>query len=152
MNVHFGTTTTGNVEKIVFQNSVITAQICGVTESVVKNLFILWGTLSCGFHIDSDKFGKLCKATEDTYFDPVNGVRWYHLTSTLHKVFKRSKVILDHCILPIEMTSEEASEANNKNLRKFRMNHARKMHARKNTWKNVMYNVFFRLFLTLVIL
>ena len=58
----------------------------------------------------------------------------------LLKVFKRSKVIFDQCILPIGMTSEEASEANNKNLRKFRMNHAR-----KNTWKNGMHDVFFRL-------
>ena len=88
------------------------------------------GNLTCGFQIDSDKFDKLCKATEDTYFDPVNGVGWYHLTSTLLKVFKRSKVILDQCILQFGMTSEKASEVNNKNLRKFRMNHARKTRRR----------------------
>ena len=78
----FGTTTTGNVERIAFQNSANTAQICGVPESVVKYLFVLWGTLSCGFQKDSNKFDKLCKATEDIYFDPVNGVGWYHLAPT----------------------------------------------------------------------
>ena len=74
--------------------------------------------------------------TED--IDPVNDVGWYRLTSTLHKVFKRSKVILDQCILPIGMNTEEASEANSKNLRKFKINCAR-----KNTWKNGMHDVFF---------
>ena len=45
----FGTTATGNVERTTFQNSAITAQNCEVHESVVKNLFVLWGTLSDGF-------------------------------------------------------------------------------------------------------
>ena len=89
---------------------------------------------------DSDKFDKLCKATEDIYFNPVNGAGWYHPTSTLYKVFKHSKVILDQRILPIGITSEEALEANNKNFRKFRMNYAR-----KNSWKYGMHDVFFKL-------
>ena len=134
-------TTMGNVERIASQNSAITVQICG---RVSSKIFLVYGE-SCGFQIDSDKFDKLCKVTEDIYFDPVNGVGWYHpgnnyLTSALQKVFERSKFILDQCILPIVMTSEEASEANNKNLRKFRMNHER-----KNTWKNAIHDVFFRL-------
>ena len=71
----FGTTTTGNFARIAFQNSAITAQICGLPESVVKNLSVLWGTLSCDSQIDPDEFDKLSKTTEGIYFDPVNGVR-----------------------------------------------------------------------------
>ena len=64
-NGGFGTTTTGNVAKIPFQNSAITAQICGLPESLVKNLSVSWGILPCGFQILTNltNFAKLLKTS-----------------------------------------------------------------------------------------
>jgi hypothetical protein len=113
--------------------SEITAKICGVPEKLVQNLRTIWGALACGFEIDSLKFGQLCKDTEKIWFDDRNGVSWFAMPSSLHKIIVHGREIIETCPLPIGLTSEEASEANNKFLRKFRLHHTR-----KKSWKDGM--------------
>jgi hypothetical protein len=107
---------------------------------LVQNLATIWGALSCGFDIDAEKFGQLCEETERIYFDEHNGVGWYSLPPTLHKIFKHGKDIIRECPLPIGLTNEEASEANNKYLRSFRFHHTR-----KTSWKDGIQDLFHRL-------
>jgi hypothetical protein len=118
----------------------ITAEICGVPTELVKNLSTIWGALSCGFDLDPDKFGRLCEETEQIYFDKDVGVGWFSLPPTLHKIFKHGKQIIISCPLPIGLTNEEASEANNKFLRRFRLHHTR-----KTSWRDGVQDLFHRL-------
>ena len=57
----------------------------------------------------------------------------------MHKVLRQGAVI-ENCVLPLGMTNEEASEANNKNLRRFRM-----YHTRKTSWVDGLQDLFIRL-------
>ena len=62
-----GSTSTGNVARKALANPEITAEICGVSPELVKNIQVIWGTLASGFAIDSDKFDQLCKETLSLY-------------------------------------------------------------------------------------
>jgi hypothetical protein len=73
-------------------------------------------------------------------FKNFQGAPWYNMPPTIHKVLEHGKDLIDHCPLPIGLTSEEASEANNKNLRKIRFHHAR-----NSSMKNTMTDIFHRL-------
>ena len=135
-----GSTTTGNVARRAFQNAAVTSDICGVPVKLVENLATIWGALSCGFDVDPDKFAALCEETEKIYFDDNVGVGWYCMPSTLHKVLKHGADIIRACPIPIGLTSEEASEANNKFLRRFRLHHSR-----KRSWREGIKDLFDRL-------
>ena len=67
-----GTTSTGNVARKAFANPEITAEICGVSPDLVKNIQVIWGTLASGYAIDPDKFDQLCKETSALYLVQFN--------------------------------------------------------------------------------
>jgi hypothetical protein len=50
------------------------------------------------------------------------------------------KDIIEHCPLPIGLTNEEASEANNKILRNVRLHHTR-----KTSWSDGMSDLYHRM-------
>jgi hypothetical protein len=131
-----GNTTTGNVARIALENAEVTAEICNVPVQLVKNLQTIWGTLASGFAIDGQKFAAICEATEKLYFDNVG---WYNIPPTLHKILRHGKAIIENCALPIGLTNEEASEANNKILR-----HVRLHHARKTSWQDHLTDLYHR--------
>lgn len=135
-----GNTTTGNVARKAFQNAEITAEICGVPPELVKNLGTIWGALSCGFDLDPEKFASICQETEKIYFDEEVGVGWYCMPPTLHKILKHGADIIRACPIPIGLTNEEASEANNKFLRRFRLHHSR-----KTSWREGVKDLYDRL-------
>ena len=134
-----GNTTTGNVARIALESAEVTATICKVPVQLVKNLKTIWGTLACGFAVDAEKFDQICKETEQIYFDKNHGVGWYNIPPTMHKILRHGKQIIETCALPIGMTNEEASEANNKILR-----HVRLFHARKTSWHDHLSDLYHR--------
>ncbi len=81
-----GNTTTGNVARRAFENAEITADICGVSAQLVKNIHVIWGALSSGFAIDAHKFDLLCQETLSLYFntDQVN------IEKYLKHIFKKN--------------------------------------------------------------
>ena len=134
-----GNTTTGNVARIALENADVTAEICKVPVQLVKNLRTIWGALASGFALDGQKFAQLCEETEKLYFDKDFGVGWYNIPPTLHKILRHGKEIIENCALPIGLTNEEASEANNKILR-----HVRLFHARKTSWNDHLSDLYHR--------
>jgi hypothetical protein len=130
-------TTTGNVARIASENAEITAEIYNVPVQLVKNLKLIWGTMASGFAIDLKKFDEQCKETETIYHQSVG---WYNIPPTIHKVLRHGKDLIENCALPIGLTSEEASEANNKVLR-----HVRLYHARKTSWLDHLSDLFHRM-------
>ncbi len=134
-----GNTTTGNVVRIALDNAEVTTKICAVPVQLVKNLKTIWNVLASGYAIKTDAFSQLCKETEDIYFDKNTGVGWYNICPILHKILSHGKDIINKCVLPIGLTSEEASEANNKIIR-----HIRLFHARRTSWLNHLADLFHR--------
>jgi hypothetical protein len=123
----FGSTNTGNVARKIFDNPVVTASICGVSTLLVSNLACIWKTLASGYKIRDDKFEKFCQETLDIYFDEELGAPWYPMPPSLHRVLVHGSDIIRACPVPIGLTSEECSEANNKFARKFEQHHTRKL-------------------------
>ena len=132
-----GSTTTGNVARKAFDHPQITSQILGVPQKLVENLAMLWGTMASGFEIDHEKFENLCKETKKIYFD---SVAWYSIPPTLHKIFEHGRQLIEECPVPLGLTNEEASEANNKVLRAFRLHHSR-----KTSWRDGIQDLFQRM-------
>ena len=62
---------------------------------------------------------------------------WYNLPSTLHKVLIHGKDIMEKCIFPVGVLSEEAQECRNKEYEKYRLRHSRKI-SRTATNQDVM--------------
>jgi hypothetical protein len=105
----------------------------------VKNLHTIWGTMASGYAIDGEKFGKLCADTNALYLNDEK-TNWYNIPPTIHKVLVHGKDIIEHCPLPIGLTNEEASEANNKILRNVRLHHTR-----KTSWSDGMSDLYHRM-------
>lgn len=89
--------------------------------------------------MDPEKFEKLCQETSKIYFED-ESTNWYRMPATMHKILVHGSDIIRRCPIPIGLTSEEPSEANNKVLRYFRMHHTR-----KTSWQHQMEDMFHRL-------
>jgi hypothetical protein len=95
--------------------------------------------MASGYAIDGEKFGKLCADTNALYLNDEK-TNWYNIPPTIHKVLVHGKDIIEHCPLPIGLTNEEASEANNKILRNVRLHHTR-----KTSWSDGMSDLYHRM-------
>ena len=95
--------------------------------------------MASGYAIDTEKFGKLCEETKEIYLKDEK-TKWYNIPPTIHKILEHGKDIIEHCPVPIGLTNEEASEANNKILRKVRSHHTR-----KTSWSDGMSDTFHRM-------
>jgi len=79
--------------------------------------------IACGRKINVEKFHEFCKQTAELY---VALYPWYYMPATVHKVLIHGSVIVEKAILPIGQLTEEAQEARNKDLKRFREFHTRK--------------------------
>ena len=84
--------------------------------------------ISSGYTLNIEKFEEFCKETARLY---VERYWWYPMTSTVHKVLIHGPAIATEFILPIGLLSEEALEASNKNIRKYRERFTRKFSREK---------------------
>jgi len=62
---------------------------------------------------------------------------WYYMPARLHKVLIHGSAIVSAALLPIGQLSEEAQEARNKDIKKFREHYTRKL-SRESTNLDVM--------------
>lgn len=81
-------------------------------------------TLGCGRDIDAEKFDKFAM---DTYRLIVDKYDWYKMPWSVHRVLMHGAATIKHNILPIGQLTEEASEARNKDFRRYREHHSRKI-------------------------
>ena len=115
-----GKTLSGNVARKAFENPVVFAQIIGVSPMLVSNLDVIWRTK---YQINGKEFEVFCKQTLSIYMSEVG---WYNIPPTIHKILVHGRDIVDACPVALGLTSEECSEANNKFIRKFLLQHTRK--------------------------
>lgn len=133
----FGNTNDGNVARKFFQNSETSASITGIDVTLIKKLYIILQTISCGFKIDINKFNKFCLSTARLY---VSLYPWCPMTTTLHKILMHGGAIISNFLIPIGQLSEEAQESRNKDFKIYRERFSRKTSRRNN-----MEDVFQRL-------
>lgn len=66
------------------------------------------------------------KYTEDTARMFVHLYDWYYMPTALHEILMHAYQVMDSHELPIGIFSEEAQEARNKEIKRYRETHARK--------------------------
>ncbi|XP_026326750.1 uncharacterized protein LOC113235304 [Hyposmocoma kahamanoa] len=133
-----GTTNDGNTARRFFSDAKTSARITGVDEELIERFHIILQTVASGERIDLTKFSEFCKNTATLY---VQLYPWYYMPSSVHKLLMHGADIIEYFgMLPIGNLSEEASEARNKDFRKYRENHSRKV-SRTATNEDILHNL-----------
>ena len=115
-----------------FNNASIFASIVGVDEEIIIRLRTILRALCSGYNLNIEAYKKFCENTGDIL---VRQYGWYVLPPTVHKLLEHSYAIAERLKLPIGSYSEEAQEAQHKELRKVRLDHSCKI-SRLNDMKN----------------
>lgn len=118
-----GTTNDGNTARRAFQDPKTTSTILNIKQELIEHFHTILATLSCGFNVDPQKFKLFCLSTAKLYVDEYP---WFNMPQSIHKILIHGYLVIDNISLPIGMMSEEASEARNKDFKKYRENFARK--------------------------
>lgn len=118
-----GNTNDGNTARRFFRNAEKTSEITGLNLELIKKFHIILETLGCGFSIDSKAFEDYARETRELN---LREYYWYNMPVSVHKVLYHGKDVVASCILPIGQLSEEAQEARNKDVRRYREHFTRK--------------------------
>lgn len=120
----YSSTNDGNTARRFFKNSALSAEITGINQQLIINLGVILQAISSSHTIDLEKFKIFCFETKNIY---LNLYSWYVIPVTLHKIFYHNTDIIRNCIVPTGQFFEEAQEARNKDCRRFRESHSRKI-------------------------
>ena len=112
------------------------AKITGGSPVLIYRFSVILRTLASGYDIDIEPFRQYAFQTETVFVD---FYPW--LYPSVHKILIHGADIIKHVPLPIGMMSEEALEAKNKDLRKYRLSHTRKS-SRQNTMEDLAHSLF----------
>lgn len=135
-----GNSNDGNTADVFFANVAIVSRITGLDEELLERISALLTVLNSRERIDAAAYRLYAEETRKLYIKLYD---WYPLSPTLHKILVHGADIIKRSLLPIGMLSEEAQEARNKSIRKFRQFHARKFNRTVN-----LEDVFKRLMFT----
>lgn len=130
----FGSSNDGNTANRFFEQFSLAASATGVDEELIRRFGTILNCISSGFSVNYEAFAEYAKATARRY---VELYAWYPMPSSVHKLLIHGADIIKSCSLPIGMMSEEALEARNKDLRRYREFNTRKT-SRKNTMQDLL--------------
>lgn len=130
-----GTANDGNTARRAFEHPDSFADYLTLDRQMVRNFKTILIALSCEFPINPVCFDTLCTSTAQIY---VAHYSWYLIPLTLHKILIHAPEIINFHMLPVGMLGEEASEARNKDYKKYREGHSRK-HSRKANLEDIFY-------------
>ena len=108
------------------------SDITGVDEEVIIRIKNILKAVCSGYEIDILRFKDYCLATSERI---IKLYGWYTMPPTLHKLLEHGYQVAEILDLPVGMYSEEAQEAQNKEIRNARLSHTCKI-SRKNAMKN----------------
>lgn len=130
-----GTTNDGNTARKFFEDPDKTSSITGLDKDLIRSFAVILQAISSGEAIDVPKFKDYAQKTAEKY---VQLYDWYHMSATVHKLLIHgADIIAKNAIVPIGHFSEEASEARNKDFRRYREHHSQKR-TRKNCNQDVL--------------
>lgn len=136
----FGSSNDGNTARRFFENTTLSANILGVDENIMKRCYVILQVLSSGYAVNVTAFQQYCIQTAAIF---ITLYSWYCMPTTVHKVLIHGPLIVQWSPLPIGQMSEDAQEARNKDIKKYR-----ECYSRKNSRTATMEDVFNRLLLT----
>lgn len=119
-----GNSNDGNTARKAFHNPDIMSKILNVDIKLVKNLATILGALSSGLNINAAAFKEFALTTAHHY---VALYPWFYMPQSVHRVLIHGYLVIDSFTLPIGMMSEEAQESRNKDFKKYREHHSRKI-------------------------
>jgi len=131
-----GTSNNGNTSRRAFENPNLFPDSLNLDQLIHKFKTILIA-LSCQLPLDSNRFEKISHATAELY---VRCYPWYPMPSTVHKILMHGAEIISTSLLPIGMLGEEASEARNKDYKRYRKDHSKK-HNRETNLEDTFYRI-----------
>lgn len=129
----FGSSNDGNTARRFFTNYEVSSKITGVDVNLIKRFYIILQVISSGYDINLELFKKFSVETAKLF---VNLYPWYYMPTSVHKVLIHGKDVIENVLLPIGQLSEEAQEARNKDIKKFRADFSRKF-SRVKTMEDV---------------
>lgn len=132
-----GTSNDGNTARKFFQNFTISAEITGLDQNLIYRFFVILQVITSGFSIDINNFKSYSLETGKQF---VFLYPWYKMPVTIHKILIHGGDIIKSSPVPIGQLSEEAQEARNKEYRRYREYHSRKM-SRIETNTDVFHNL-----------
>ena len=118
-----GNSNDGNTARRAFRSPEKFAAATGVDEELVRRLHLVLEAVTCCRPLSVPALSAFCWETARLY---VRLYAWYPMPPTLHRLLIHSAEVVERCLLPIGMMSEEAAEARHKDLRVFRLRHTRK--------------------------
>jgi len=105
-------------------NPKLALKITGINENLIYRCATILQAIASGYKININKFNTYVL---DTAKELINEYQWYYLPASVHKVLIHGSAVIQHALVSIGELSEEAAESNNKELKKCRLNHSRKM-------------------------
>lgn len=124
-----GSTHDGNTARKFFENVTLSAEITGISETLISRCATILKVLSCGFAVNVDAFRTYALETARLY---VSMYSWYSMPTAVHKILIHGADVIAVALLPIGMLSEEAQEARNKDFRRYREKRCRKTSRQNN--------------------
>ena len=121
-------------------NAELFASIVGVEEEVIIRLRTILRALCSGYHLEIEAYKDYCQRTAEIF---VKNYGWYILPPTVYKLLEHSYAISEQFELLIGSYSEEDQEAQNKRLRKARLDDSCKV-SRLNVMKNQIHYMLTR--------
>lgn len=132
-----GTTNSGNTSRRFFANPTLISEITGLDEDIIKRFSVILEAITISEAVDPNKFGDFCLETGKKF---VALYEWYNMPPTLHKILIHGKDIIENCIFPVGLLSEEAQESRNKDYKNYRLRHSRKC-SRIATNEDIMHRM-----------
>ncbi|KAG4066278.1 hypothetical protein HA402_000502 [Bradysia odoriphaga] len=119
-----GNTNDGNTARRFFEDPSFSAKSTGLNRELINRFRVILGAISSGVAVDASKFRVFAKETALLYKKHYD---WFYMPPSVHKVLFHGGDIIESLHLPIGIYSEEAQESRNKDFKRIRQNHTRKM-------------------------
>lgn len=119
-----GSSNDGNIARKFFGNTALSSEITGIDERLIHKCATILQAIGSGYNINAEKFNNYAL---DTANDLITAYPWYYLPATVHKVLIHGSAVIQYALLSIGELSEEAAESNNKEIKKCRLQHSRKI-------------------------
>lgn len=133
----FGSTNDGNTARRFFENPSKSSEITGVDKELISRFRIILLTISSGYHLKTDSFRNYCHDTAKRFIELYP---WYCMPTSVHKILIHSSDIISYFMVPIGQLGEEAQEARNKDIKRYREFHSRKF-SRKQNMEDIFHNL-----------
>jgi hypothetical protein len=133
----FGSTNDGNTARRFFDDISLTSKILNIDEQFIFSCKVILQTMSCGFAVNIENFKMYCLNIAKKYVELYS---WYPMPTSVHIVLIHGAEIIERAPLPIGQLSEDAQEARNKDIRRYRENFSRKC-SREKTMSDVFHRL-----------